>query len=135
MTFTLGASRRAALLAACLLMAAPALAHGPKGTKLAGANGGEVADVEGGHLEFVVTPTEVQVFLTDMADANLDSAAASGRAIIQSAGQQSIMQLTPRAPNALVAPLAAPLAKDAVVAVSATFTKGGKPVQARFVVK
>lgn len=118
-----------------VLIASAAAAHGPKGTKPAGANGGEIADVEGGHLEFVATPTELRIYVTDMKDAALPSSGMSGRAIVQDGERQIVLPLTPSAPNALVAPLAAPLSKDAKIAVSATLTKEAKPVQARFVVK
>lgn len=130
--------RRSLILAACAAVIASttlAIAHGPKGTKPAGANGGEIADVEGGHLEFAPTPTELRIYVTDLKDVALASAAMTGRAIVQDGDKQIVLPLVPKSPNLLVAALAAPLSKDAKVAVSATLAKDTKPVQARFVVK
>lgn len=128
--------RRAVILATALTLIAPAaLAHGPKGSKPAGANGGEIADVEGGHLEFAPTPTELRIYVTDMKDVALSSVGMTGRAIVQDGDRQFVLPLAPSAPNVLAAPLAAPLSKDAKIAISATLAKDAKPVQARFVVK
>ncbi len=129
-------TRRHWIVAAVLLaLAAPTLAHGPKGQKIAGANGGDIVDVEGGHIELVVGPTEFAVYLTDLKDAPLATTGLAARAIIQDGDKQTVVPLTPREPNKLVAPLAAPLSKDAKLAVSTALAKDGKPVQARFVVK
>jgi hypothetical protein len=128
--------RRSLILAAfATIVVSRARAHGPKGTKPAGANGGDIADVEGGHLEFVPTPTELRIYVTDLKDVTLDSATMTGRAIVQAGDNQVVLPLVSKAPNVLVAPLAEPLSKDAIVAVSARFAKDAKPVQARFVVK
>lgn len=129
-------NRRLLILAAsAALVSSAALAHGPKGAKPVGANGGEIVDVEGGHLELAPTATELRIFVTDMKDAPLPSADMSGRAIVQDGDKQAVLALAARAPNLLVAPLAAPLPKDAKIAVSATLARNAKPVQARFVVK
>lgn len=122
----------AAVLIAC---ATPTLAHGPSGAKIAGANGGEIVDVEGGHIELVIGATELVVYVTDLKDAPLSTAGFTARAIIQNGAKQSVVQLAPRAPNQLVAALAAPLTKGAKIAVSTTLDTSGKPVQARFVAK
>lgn len=128
--------RRSLLLAACsALIVSTALAHGPKGTKPAGAHGGEIADVESGHLEFAPTPTELRIYVTDLKDVALATSAMTGRAIVQDGDKQVVLPLVAKAPNLLVAPLAAPLSRDAKIAVSATLAKDAKPVQARFVVK
>ena len=129
-------NRRTLLAGAALLALAPgALAHGPKGSKVAGANGGEIVDVEGGHLELVVKPTELLLYVTDLKDAPLATAGLTARAVIQDGAKQAAVPFAPREPNLMVAPLAAPLGKNAKVAISATLAKGAKPVQARFVVK
>ncbi len=129
-------NRRLSIAAAALIALAPlALAHGPSGPKIAGANGGDIVDVEGGHIELVIRPTELVLYITDLKDAPLGTAGLAARAIIQDGTKQAVVPLSPREPNLLVAPLAAPLAKDAKIAVSTTLAKDGKPVQARFVVK
>jgi hypothetical protein len=128
--------RRTILSGVVLLAVTPiAIAHGPTGSKPTGANGGEIADVDGGHLELVVTAAELRLFVTDMKDAPLPSAGLTARAIVQDGTKQVVLPLSPMEPNVLVTPLTAPLGKDAKVAVSATLAKDGKPVQARFVVK
>ena len=129
-------ARRALLAALWLIALASALeAHGPKGSKVAGANGGDIVDVEGGHLELVIGASELLLYVTDLKDAPLMTAGLAARAIIQDASNQAVVALAPREPNLLVAPLPAPLSKDAKIAISTTLAKDGKPVQARFVVK
>ena len=53
-TFNIKTALAALALAATL--ATVAMAHGPGGTKPAGANGGPIVDVDGGHLELIVSP-------------------------------------------------------------------------------
>lgn len=129
-------NRRFATVAAIMLAAAPlAFAHGPGGAKVAGANGGDIVDVEGGHIELVIGATELVLYITDLKDAPLATGGLTARAIIQDGAKQAVLPLSPREPNLLVAPIVAPLSKDAKIAVSTTLAKDGKPVQARFVVK
>jgi hypothetical protein len=127
--------RGAAFAVAMVCAASLVQAHGPKGSKLAGVNGGEIADVDGGHLELVIGAADMKVYVTDLQDKPLASAGMAGRVIILDGTKQSVVPLVALEPNILTAPLPAPLSKDAKVAVSATLTKDGKPVQARFVVK
>lgn len=123
----------ASVLAATLAL--PAIAHSPKGNKVTGPNGGESIDVDGGHLEMIVTPSELRIFVTDVKDEPLSSAGLTARAIVQTGSKQDVLPLTPKEPNLLVTELKAPLGKGAKVAVSTNLAKGGKPMQARFVVK
>lgn len=128
--------RHLAIVAAVLIaFSAPAVAHGPTGAKVSGANGGDIVDVEGGHIELVLKPAELVLYVTDLNDAPLATAGLAGRVVIQDGEQQATVPLAPRAPNLLVAPLAKPVSKDAKIAVSAALAKDGKPVQARFVAK
>jgi hypothetical protein len=129
-------NRRLAVAAAALIAVAPAaFAHGPKGIQITGANGGDIVDVEGGHLELVVGPAELAVYVTDLKDELMRTAGLTARAIIQDGNKQFVLPLSPRAPNLLVAVLTAPLSKDAKIVVSTTLARDGKPVQARFVAK
>lgn len=129
-------NRRLLIAAAAMFaLASLAHAHGPQESKLVGANGGDIVDVEGGHLELVIGPAELVLYVTDLKDAPLTTAGLTARAIIQDGPKQAVLPLSPREPNLLVATLAAPLAKNAKIAVSTTLAKDGKPVQARFVVK
>jgi hypothetical protein len=128
--------RRFSLIAFALIAVSPlAFAHGPKGTKVTGANGGDIVDVDGGHIELVVKSTELLLYITDFKDAPLSTVGLTARAIVQDGSSQAVLPLSAREPNLLVAPLAAPLAKDAKIAISTTLAKDGKPAQARFVVK
>lgn len=97
-----------------------------------GFNGGKVAGIANGHMEFTHSPTEVTLYTTDEEDKPIKTAADSGKVIIQSGGKTAQVQLTPAEPNKLVGKLEAPLTKGAVAVVSATV--GGKAVQARFTV-
>ncbi len=129
-------NRRPFIAAAALIALAPlALAHGPGGSKVTGVNGGDIVDVEGGHIELVLSPTKLILFVTDLKDAPLATVGLTARAIIQDGTKQAVVPLSPGEPNLLVAPLDAPVSKDAKVVISTTLAKDGKPVQARFVVK
>lgn len=129
-------NRRFALASLVILASASlAFAHGPGGAKASGTNGGDIVDVDGGHIELVIGATEMILYITDLKDGPLATAGLTARAIIQDGTNQAILPLLPRAPNLLVAQIAVPLAKDAKIAVSTTLAKDGKPVQARFVVK
>jgi hypothetical protein len=120
---------------AFMAIAPVANAHGPGGAKVAGANGGDIVDVDGGHIELVVSATELRIYVTDLKNAALSTADLTSRAIIQDGAKQAVLPLAAREPNLLVAVLSTPLTKDAKIAVSTTLTKDGKPVQARFVMK
>ena len=129
-------NRTVTLIAAALLCSASfALAHGPKGNAVVGLNGGQLADTENGHLELVVAPAELTIFVSDLQEAPLPSAAMTGRAIIQVGAKQTVVPLVAAEPNLLKAALAAPLAKGAKIAVSVTLAPNAKPVQVRYVVK
>ena len=121
--------------AALLISATLSFAHGPKGEKPAGINGGQIVDVDGGHLELVASPTVLKVYVTDLQDKPLATTGLSGRAFIQDGAKQAVLPLVPAELNVLQALLATPLSVDAKVAVSAALTKDGKPVQARFLIK
>jgi hypothetical protein len=128
-------SRRHIVLALGVFVATSAAAHDPKGARSASPHGGQVVDVEGGHLEFLATPGEIVVYVTGPNDETLASAGMTGRAIVQDGGKLQELPLVAKPPNMLAAALVAPLPKGAKVAISATLANAGKPVQARFVVK
>lgn len=107
--------------------AVTAQAHEAKGP-----NGGKIVDFASGHVELTHTADEVTIFATGEADKPLETAGSQGRVVIQSGGKTTQVQLTPAAPNKLVGKLGKPLAKGAVMVLSATV--GGKTAQARFTV-
>jgi len=92
-----------------------------------GANGGKVVNVKGHKLEFVPSPTDVKIYTSDPATG------AKGRIVIQSGGKTTQVELAPDGADKLVAPLAAPLEKGAIVAVSVSGADG-HTTQGRFTV-
>ena len=122
-------ARAIALLA---FLAAPSLVSAHDMAK--GANGGQVADDSGHHVEFVTKDGQVLLFLSDNADKPISSAKATGRAIIQDGAKQSTVDLVATDPNMLTAKLAAPLTAGAKIVISIKLGDG-HDVKARFVEK
>ncbi|KAB2943595.1 MAG: hypothetical protein K8F92_08460 [Hyphomicrobium sp.] len=120
------------LILAAVLFAGPgnSFAH----EEANGPNGGQIADVQGHHVEFTVKDKEIVLFLTDEDSKPIASKGASGRVIIQAGGRQVTVALAPTDPNVMTAKLDAPLAARAKVVVSAKLGDG-HDIQARFVAK
>ena len=97
-----------------------------------GPNGGAVVDVDGHHIEFVPSATEMTFYLTGDADAPIASTGAKVKAIAQDAGKTAQIDLAPVEPNKLVGKLAAPLARGAKVVVTGALSDGHS-LQAKFV--
>lgn len=97
-----------------------------------GPNGGAVVDVDGHHVEFVPSATEMTFYLTGDADAPIASTRAKVKAIAQDAGKTAQIDLAPVEPNKLVGKLAAPLTKGAKVVVTGALSDG-HTLQARFI--
>ena len=96
-----------------------------------GPNGGAVVDVDGHHVEFVPSATEMTFYLTGEADAPIASTGAKVKAIAQDAGKTAQIDLAPVEPNKLVGRIATPLTKGAKVVVSGTLSDG-HTLQAKF---
>jgi hypothetical protein len=99
-----------------------------------GANGGQVVDFKGHHIELVTKDGAITLFLTDDKDKPIASKGASGRVIIQDAGATTTTDLTPVDPNQLTAKVSEPLSPTAKLVVSAKLSDGHE-LQARFVTK
>ena len=97
-----------------------------------GPNGGAVVDVDGHHVEFVPSVTEMTFYLTGDADAPIASTGAKVKVIAQDAGKTAQIDLSPVEPNKLVGKLAAPLTKGAKVVVTGALSDGHR-LQAKFV--
>jgi hypothetical protein len=97
-----------------------------------GPNGGAVVDVDGHHVEFVPSATEITFYLTGDADAPIASTGAKVKVIAQEAGKTAQIELLPVEPNKLVGKLAAPLTKGAKVVVTGALSDGHS-LQAKFV--
>lgn len=120
----------ALIVAAILGFASTPAAYAHETAK--GPNGGAVVDVDGHHVEFVPSATEMTFYLTGEADAPIASSGAKVKAIAQDAGKTAQMDLAPVEPNKLVGKLAAPLTKGAKVVVTGALSDG-HTLQAKFV--
>lgn len=117
-----------ALLLGSMLPAA-ALAHETS----KGPNGGQLIEVEGHHVEFLATESDLIFLLTDEKEAPIASAGAKMKAIVQDAGSKSQIELSPAEPNKLVGKTTAPLSPGAKVVITGTLPDG-HTLQGRFVV-
>jgi hypothetical protein len=99
-----------------------------------GANGGQVADSKGHHIEFTSKDGAITLYLTDEKDQPIASEGATGRVIVQDGTATATVDLTPAAPNLLTAKATAPLNPGAKLVVSAKLSDG-HDIQARFVAK
>lgn len=96
-----------------------------------GANGGALIDVDGHHVEFVPSATELTFYLTDDKDAPLSAAGAKMKAIVQESGKTVQVDLTAVEPNKLTAPIGTALSSGAKVVVKGTLSDGHN-LQGRF---
>lgn len=99
----------------------------------AGPNGGLVAGTGSHKTELVVTPTELTVFMLKDGKAH-DSKGASLRAVVQQGGKTTAINFADQDGKRLVAKLAAPLDKGAIVVLSGK-DDHGDPLNARYVIK
>lgn len=119
------------LILVAALVAAPGLVAAHEGV---GPNGGQIAEVQGHHIEFITKDKEIVLFLSDKDGKPIASTGATGRVIVQDGGKQVTSNLTPAEPNLLSAKLDAALSTGAKVVVSAKLSDG-HDIQARFVAK
>jgi hypothetical protein len=123
--------RRNYLILAAALVTGPSMALAHEG---AGPNGGQIAEVQGHHVEFTVKDKEIVLFLTDKDGKPIGSKGASGRVVILEGGKKATVDLAPVDPNLLSAKLDAAVAAGAKVVVLAKLGDG-HDIQARFVAK
>lgn len=119
------------LMLAVALLTGPSLALAHEGV---GANGGQITEIQGHHVEFTVKDKEIVLFLTDADSKPIASKGASGRVVILDGGKQVTADLVPREPNVLAAKFDTAPAAGAKVVISAKLSDG-HDLQARFVVK
>ena len=120
------------LIITAAVAAIPSLAFAHDVAK--GSHGGQVVDDRGHHVEFVATGNEVLLYLTDEKDVPIASKGASGRIILQNAGQTTTTALAPAEPNILTAKLDKAFPTGSKLVVSAKLSDG-HDIAARFVVK
>jgi hypothetical protein len=118
-------------LALALLLALPAAALA-QGHSHKGPNGGTLVDVPGGHAEFVDTPTEITLHLSDEAGKPVSAKGATGKATVLSGGKTATVDLIPAGGAKLSGSLSKPLASGDKVVVSAR-TADGRKIQLRHV--
>jgi hypothetical protein len=124
------ASLTLALLAA--LGADPAHAHtNEELAKVIGPHGGQMRATAVLHLELVVRPGELLVYVTDHADKPLSTRGASGRAVLLFGAERTETALEPFGANGLRATGRFPVDPKLRAVVSVTLA-GGKPQQERF---
>ncbi|MEE7456025.1 hypothetical protein MPAR168_13150 [Methylorubrum populi] len=97
-----------------------------------GPNGGELVDVAGGHAEFVDTPSEIALHLSDEDGKPVPAKGATGKATILSGGKTETVDLAPAGGTKLAGPLTKPLTPGDKVVVSAR-TVDGRKIQVRHV--
>ena len=117
------------VIAAALTLALPMSAMAHEATK--GPNGGALVDIEGHHVEFVPSASELTFYLTGEKDDPIASAGAKVKAIVQDNGKTAQIDLSAVEPNKLVGKLAAPLSSGAKVVVTGSLSDG-HGLQARF---
>jgi hypothetical protein len=114
------------ILAAALVVASPALAHETKGP-----NGGRMVDAGDHHVELVVSPTKVVVFLTDGSEKPVATTSYKGTTILVANGKAQRIALEPGQVNQLTGTSTVALPADAKGAVQLT-APGGKTAQGQF---
>jgi hypothetical protein len=113
-------------LAVALVAVSPALAHEAKGP-----NGGRVVDAGEYHVELVVSPTQVAVYLTDGSEKPVTTTGFKGTAILMAEGKAQRIALEPAQPNQLTGKSTAALPADVKGAVQLT-APGGKTALGQF---
>jgi len=98
-----------------------------------GPNGGPLIDVSGHHVEFVPAGNDLTFILTADKDVPIASAGAKLKAIVQSGGRTSQIDLIPVEPNKLQGKAAEPLTPGTKVVISGALSDGHS-LQGRFVV-
>jgi hypothetical protein len=99
----------------------------------AGPNGGLVGGSGDHQIELVVSPTELTVYVLDDGKPH-ESKGTSLRAVIQQGSKKTTLTLTDQKGEKLVAKLAAPLEKGAIVVLTGK-DDHGHALNARFVLK
>ena len=124
--------RGIALLGAFLLLPANALGNGDLSKP--GANGGKLADAGKYHLELVVTPAEMRLYVTGAKDAKVDTQGAEASATVLAGREKSTVKLVPAGDNAVAGNGAFNPKATMSVVVTLTLAKQA-PVQTRYSLK
>nr|WP_137830899.1 hypothetical protein [Methylobacterium sp. L1A1] len=119
------------IIALAFVLALPAAALA-QGHSHKGPNGGELVDVAGGHAEFIDTPTEIALHLSDEDGKPVSAKGATGKATILSGGKTETVDLAPAGGAKLSGALTKPLASGDKVVISAK-TVDGRKIQMRHV--
>jgi hypothetical protein len=117
----------------CVLAMAVLLATaGPLLAQKTGPNGGLVGGTGSHQAELVVTPTELTVYLLEDGKPH-DSKGTSLRAVVQQGGKTMTITFSDQGGKKLVAKLAAPLDKGAIVVITGK-DEHGDQFNARYVI-
>ena len=121
-----------ALLGALSLL--PAVALGDGDLSKPGPNGGKLADAGKYHLELVVKPAEMRVYVTGAKDAKVDTQGAQASATVLAGKDKATLKLVPAGDNALAAAGSFDTRAAMTVVITLTLAKQS-PVQARFALR
>jgi hypothetical protein len=113
-------------IAAALMVTPSAFAHESKGP-----NGGRIVDAGDYHVELVVQPSEVAVFVTDSGDKPVTTAGFKGTAILMAEGKAQRIPLEAGQNNQLTGKSSVALPANVKGAVQLT-APGGKTAQGQF---
>jgi len=113
-------------IAAALMITSPAFSHEAKGP-----NGGRMVDAGDYHVELVVQPSEVAVFVTDSGDKPVSTAGFKGTAILMAEGKPQRIPLEAGQNNQLTGRSNVALPANVKGAVQLT-APGGKTAQGQF---
>ena len=122
-------SRKFAVVLAMMLLLGMA---GPSFAQKAGPNGGLLGGSGSHQAELIVAPEQLTVYLLENGKPH-DSKGASFRVVVQQEGKTTTINLTDDGGKRLVAKLAAPLAKGAIVVLTGKDHHGDQ-FSARYVV-
>jgi hypothetical protein len=119
--------KQLSMLAAALLIAGNAYAHGPaKGT-----NGGPQVDAGDYHVELVAKDTALSVYINDKDDKPVDAKGFKATGLFVVSGKPQRIELKPETTNKLTGMSAVPMPAHLKGAVQITLPTG-KTVQAKF---
>jgi hypothetical protein len=119
--------KRLLILAAALLVAGAAHAHGPN----KGVNGGPQVDAGDYHVEMVAKDTSLTLYINDDKDKPVDAKGYKGLGLFVVGGKPQRIELRPDAANRLVGTSTVTLPSNLKGAVQITLPDG-KTVQAKF---
>lgn len=94
--------RRTLILTALLALPGAALAQGHGHSHAPGPNGGTIGEIGSRHVELVVQPGELRIYVLDEQDRPTSARGATGSVVIQAQGRQQTLRLEAGADDAFL---------------------------------